>query len=130
MRFTEHELTAALRGQDGLAAQRRDVRGQGGHRHGVGPVEPASALTCRSVKVGRLPGPTWTSGGATSTGRTCPPSPSRAWKPQTVGSLVEDRPGQVRRAIVVKARTALVQSALTHVPSRQDPDTLVAPDHL
>lgn len=37
--------------------------------------------------------------------------------------------GKLRRTIVVKARTALVQSALSHVPPRRDPDALSAPDH-
>ena len=48
----------------------------------------------------------------------------------TVESLVEGRLGRVRRAMVVKARTALVQSALAHVPPRRDPDAPVVPDHL
>ena len=32
--------------------------------------------------------------------------------------------------MAVNARTALVKSALAHVPPRQDPDALVVPDHL
>ncbi len=49
---------------------------------------------------------------------------------ETVESLVGDGLGKVRRVIVVKTRTALVQSALAHLPPRQDPDALVVPDHL
>lgn len=38
--------------------------------------------------------------------------------------------GRLRRAVVLKARVALVQAALAGVPPRQDPDALVVPDHL
>jgi hypothetical protein len=31
---------------------------------------------------------------------------------------------------MVQARTALVQTALSHVPPRSDPDALIVPDHL
>jgi hypothetical protein len=47
-----------------------------------------------------------------------------------VASVLGDAGGKVRRAVVVRARTALVQTALAHVPPRQDPDALVVPDHL
>ena len=132
MRFTEHELTAALTGAAKmvLAAQRRDVRrgkadidtvwdqlsqyqrfqvldGLGGQ---VLPV--LVALPDADVEPGSRP--TFTDRQVT----------------ETVERLVEDRLGRVRRAMVVKARTALVQSALAHVPPRQDPDVLVVPDHL
>jgi hypothetical protein len=53
---------------------------------------------------------------------------------EQVRAAVEDRLGDglrgVRRMVVVKARTALVQVALASVPPRQDPDALVVPDHL
>ena len=49
---------------------------------------------------------------------------------ETVEGLVGDGPGKLRRAVVVQARTALVQSALSNVPPRQDPDALTVPDHL
>ena len=48
----------------------------------------------------------------------------------TVDAVVGDAPGKLRRAVIVKARTALVQSALSHVPPRRDPDALTVPDHL
>ena len=38
--------------------------------------------------------------------------------------------GRLRRAVVLRARVALVQAALAGVPPRQDPDALVVPDHL
>ncbi|HEY1178894.1 MAG TPA: hypothetical protein VGF17_22300, partial [Phytomonospora sp.] len=45
------------------------------------------------------------------------------------GTLGDDV-GRVRRAALVKARVALVQLALSHVPPRSDPDALIVPDHL
>ncbi|MGI8522283.1 MAG: hypothetical protein ACR2K3_03090 [Nocardioides sp.] len=47
----------------------------------------------------------------------------------TVEAVVGDGPGRLRRAVIVQARTALVQSALAHVPPRQDPHSLTVPDH-
>ena len=51
-----------------------------------------------------------------------------------VAAAVEERLGDaskgVRRKVLVKARTALVQVALAAVPPRQDPDALIVPDHL
>ena len=38
--------------------------------------------------------------------------------------------GRHRRAVLLRARVALVQAALAGVPPRQDPDALVVPDHL
>jgi hypothetical protein len=47
-----------------------------------------------------------------------------------VETVLGDAGGRLRRAVVVKTRTALVQTALAHLPPRQDPDALVVPDHL
>jgi hypothetical protein len=53
---------------------------------------------------------------------------------EQVGAAVEERLGAelkgMRRKVLVKARTALVQVALANVPPRQDPDALIVPDHL
>jgi hypothetical protein len=43
---------------------------------------------------------------------------------EVVAGLVGDDLGRLRRLVVVKARTALVQRALAHVPPRLDPDAL------
>jgi hypothetical protein len=43
---------------------------------------------------------------------------------EVVAGLVGDDLGRLRRAVVVKARTALVQTALANVPPRLDPDAL------
>ena len=39
-----------------------------------------------------------------------------------------DELGRMRRKVVVAARTALVRTALDHLPPRQDPDALIVPD--
>lgn len=46
----------------------------------------------------------------------------------TVEELVDDELGRVRRAVLVRARVALVQAALAHVPKRLDPDALLNPE--
>jgi len=43
---------------------------------------------------------------------------------EVVAGLVGDDLGRLRRLVVIKARTALVQRALAHVPPRLDPDAL------
>jgi hypothetical protein len=41
-----------------------------------------------------------------------------------VAGLVGDDLGWLRRQVTVQARTALVQTALAHLPPRLDPDAL------
>jgi hypothetical protein len=43
---------------------------------------------------------------------------------ETVAGLVGEDLGKLRRAVVIKARTALVQTALANLPPRLDPDAL------
>jgi hypothetical protein len=130
MRFTEHELTAALTGAAKaiLATQRKDVRrGRADidtvwhemDRHqrfqlldqlGAQILPVLVALPDIEVAAGTRP---------TYTDREVR---------ETVEALVEDGPGKLRRAVIVKTRTALVQSALSHVPPRSDPDALTVSD--
>jgi hypothetical protein len=132
VRFTEHEMTAALTGaaKTVLAAQRKDVRrGKvdidtvwkelGGYQRfqlldqlGSQLLPVLVALPDVDVAVGTR---------ATYTDREVS---------ETVEDVLGDGGGKLRRAVLVKARTALVQSALAHLPPRQDPDALVVPDHL
>jgi hypothetical protein len=49
---------------------------------------------------------------------------------ETIEAVLGDSGGKLRRAVIVKTRTALVQTALAHLPPRQDPDALIVPDHL
>ena len=43
---------------------------------------------------------------------------------EVVAGFVGSEGGKLRRAVAVKARTALVMTALAHVPARLDPDVL------
>ena len=132
MRFTEHELTAALTGaaKTVLAAQHKDVRRGKQDIDAVwdeldrfqrfqildslgGQVLPVLvALPDIDVETGTRP--TFSDEQVT----------------EVVEGLVGDELGRVRRKVVVKARVALVQTALAHVPPRSDPDALIVPDHL
>ena len=132
MRFTEHEMTAALTGaaKTVLAAQRKDVRrGKadidtvweelGGYQRfqlldqlGSQLLPVLVALPDVDVAVGTR---------ASYTDREVS---------ETVVGVLGDGGGKLRRAVLVKAGTALVQSALAHLPPRQDPDALIVPDHL
>ena len=130
MRFTEHELTAALTGAAKvmLAAQRKDVR--------KGKVDIDTAwdrmdryqrfqlldalgaqiqpvlVALPDVEVAPGTRPTYTDGQVRD----------------AVEARLEEGGGKLRRAVMVKARTALVQAALGSVPPRLDPDALTAPD--
>jgi hypothetical protein len=132
VRFTEHEMTAALTGaaKSVLATQRKDVRrGKADidtvwdeldrydrfqllDQLGSQLLPVLVALPDVEVAVGTR---------ASYTDREVS---------ETVESVLGDGGGKLRRAVVVRARTALVQSALAHLPPRQDPDALVVPDHL
>jgi hypothetical protein len=132
MRFTEHELTSAVTGvaKSILAGQRKDVR------RGLVDIETVWAEMDRYQRfqlldqlgsqilpvLVALPDVTVAAGErATYSDRDVS---------QTVEAVLEDVSGRVRRAVLVKTRTALVQSALSHIPPRQDPDALIVPDHL
>ncbi|GAA2140485.1 hypothetical protein GCM10009844_10140 [Nocardioides koreensis] len=132
MRFTEHELTAAVTGaaKAVLAAQRKDVR-KGKQDidvvwdemdryqrfqllDAVGTQVLAVLVALPDVDVEPGTRPTFTDEQVTG----------------TVEGLVGEEMGRVKRRVVVKARVALVQTALAHVPPRSDPDALIVPDHL
>lgn len=132
MKLTERELTAALEGaaKSVLAAQDKDVRK--GRRTaddawaaltkyqryvmlaGLGEqlLGPLVALPDREVAIGERP------------------SASDA----EIEAAVQERGGDelrgLRGKVVLKARVALVQLALSQIPPRSDPDALVVPDHL
>ena len=130
MRFTEHELTAALTGaaKSVLAAQSRDIRKgrtdvdavwDSMDRYERFQLLDALGGQILPVLVG-LPDVEVAPG-------TRPSYPDRQIS-EVVAGLVGDEGGRLRRAVVVKARTALVQTALAHVPPRLDPDALIVPD--
>lgn len=132
MRFTEHELTVALTGaaKAALAAQRKDVRRGKADIDDVwddmdryerfqvldqlGAELLPALVALPDVEVAAGTRPSYTDHEVT----------------ETVESLLGEGVGKVKRAIIVKARTALVQAALASLPPRQDPDALIVPDHL
>ena len=132
MRFTEHELTAALTGaaKAVLATQRKDVR-RG--RADIDTVWNDLDRYQRFQLLDQLGSeilPVLVALPDVERASATGPSYSDSEVAETVESLVGDGLSKVRRVVVVKTRTALVQSALAHLPPRQDPDTLVVPDHL
>ena len=131
MRFTEHELTAALTGaaKAMLTAQRRDLR-RG--RTDVDTVWEEMDRYQRFQLLDQLGGQVLPVLVALPDVEVAPgtrPTYTDAQVRETVEGLVGDDAGRLRRAVVVKARTALVQTALSHVPPRRDPDALTVPDH-
>jgi hypothetical protein len=132
VRFTEYELTAALTGAAKvmLAAQRKDVR-RG--RADVDTVWDEMDRYQRFQLLDQLGAqilPVLVALPDTPVAPGERPTYTDLQVRETVDALVGDGPGKLRRAVIVKARTALVQSALSHVPPRRDPDALTVPDHL
>ncbi|HEX3222491.1 MAG TPA: hypothetical protein VHR35_07980 [Nocardioides sp.] len=132
MRFTEHELTMALTGaaKAVLATQRRDVR-RG--RADIDAVWDELDRYQRFQILDRLGAQLLPVLVALPDVEVAPgtrPSYTDAEVAETVETVLGDAGGRLRRAVVVKTRTALVQTALAHLPPRQDPDALVVPDHL
>jgi hypothetical protein len=130
MRFTEHELTAALTGaaKSVLAAQSRDIR-KG--RTDVASVWDTMDRYERFQLLDALGGQILPVLVALPDVEVAPgtrPSYSDRQVGEVVAGLVGDEGGRLRRAVAVKARTALVQTALAHVPPRLDPDALITPD--
>jgi hypothetical protein len=130
MRFTEHELTAALTGaaKSVLAAQSRDIR-KG--RTDVDAVWDSMDRYERFQLLDALGGqilPVLVALPDVEVAPGARPSYPDRQISEVVAGLVGDEGGRLRRAVVVKARTALVQTALAHVPPRLDPDALIVPD--
>lgn len=132
MRFTEHELTAALTGaaKTVLASQRRDVR------RGKRDVDDAWEEMDRYQRFKILDA----LGGqllpvlVALPDVTVEPGTRPAFTDEQVTTAVEsltpDDAKGLRRKVGIRARVALVKIALSHVPPRIDPDALVVPDHL
>ncbi|GAA4706874.1 hypothetical protein [Nocardioides conyzicola] len=132
MRFTERELTAALTGaaKSVLAAQDKSVRkgrrsvdeawqsltqfGRFQLLDGLGDQVLPVLVALPDIEVEAGTRPTFTAAQVAS----------------TVEATIGDDVGRVRRAVLVKARVAMVTIALSHLPVRQDPDALIVPDHL
>jgi hypothetical protein len=132
VRFTEHELTSALTGaaKSLVAARNKDVR-RG--RADIDTVWDALDRYARFQMLDALGSELLPVLVALPDVEVAPgtrPSYSDREVAATVESVLGDEGGRLKRAVLVKARTALTQTALAHVPPRQDPDALVVPDSL
>jgi hypothetical protein len=132
MRLTERELTVALEGaaKSVLAAQDKGVR------KGRRTADEAWAALSRFQRYQMLDGL-----GAQVLGvLVALPDVEVAigtrptFTDEQVVSAVREKAGEdasgLRAKVLLKARVALVQLALSHVPPRADPDALIVPDHL
>lgn len=131
MRFTEHELTAALTGaaKAVLTAQRKDVR-RG--RVDVDTVWDEMDRYQRFLILDQLGAQVLPVLVALPDVQVDPgtrPTYTDLQVREAVDVHVGDVSGKLRRAVIVRARAALVQSALSQVPVRRDPDALDVPDH-
>lgn len=129
MRFTEHELTAALTGAaKSVMASRRKFRKGGADIDAawdeMDRYERFQLLDALGGQV--LPVLVALPDVEVAPGTRA--SYSTKQVTETVTELVEDDLGKLRRAVVIKARTALVQIALDSIPPRLDPDALGLPE--
>jgi len=122
MRFTEHELTAAVTGaaKSVMASKRmskrgRDIDAQWDSLDRYQQFKLLDAVGTQVLPVlVALPDVEVASGSR--------PSYSNQQVQEVVAGLVDDDLGRLQRLVAVKARTALVQTALAHIPPRLDPD--------
>ncbi|MEO5852271.1 MAG: hypothetical protein ABIQ15_07140 [Nocardioides sp.] len=129
MRFTEHEMTAALTGaaKTVLAARRRDVR------RGRVDIDTVWEQMDRHARFVLLDGlgdqvlPVLVALPDVEVALGTRPSYSDREVAEVVEALAGTELGRLRRAVMVKARTALVQSALAALPPRTDPDAPTGP---
>ncbi|KRB79632.1 hypothetical protein ASE01_23175 [Nocardioides sp. Root190] len=127
MRFTEHELTVALAGAGKLVvASNRKLR-----RKGV-DIDTVWAEMDRFQRFKVLDAlgdqilPVLVALPDVEVAAGARPSYTDSEISEVVARLAGDGLGRVKRAVVVKARTALVQAALAALPPRLDPDGLVS----
>ena len=132
MRFTEHELTAALTGaaKAVLASQRKDVRRGKADIDAVWDEMDRYQRFQLLDRLGTEILPVLVALPDVEVATGTRPSYTDREVRETVESLVGEGPGRLRRTVIVTSRTALVQSALGHLPPRSDPDALTVPDHL
>jgi hypothetical protein len=132
VRFSEHELTAALTGvaKGVLARQHKDVR-RG--RADIDTVWEGLDRYQRFQLLDRLGAEVLPVLVALPDVEVAPGDRATYTDAEvraTVESLLDEGTGRLRRAVIVTSRVALTQEALGHVPPRSDPDTLTVPDHL
>ncbi len=125
MRFSEHELTAALTGAaKSVMASRKKLR------RGAVDIETEWNAMDRFEQfklldaLGRQILPVLVALPDVEVAPGTRPSYSTEQVRETVAGLVEHESGRLRRVAVVKVRTALVQTALANVPPRLDSNAL------
>jgi hypothetical protein len=132
MRFTEHELTAALTGaaKTVVAAKHRDVRrGKRTPDDVWGEMDRLQRFHVLDALGGQLlPVLVALPDVEVETGTR--PAFTDEQVTEAVASQLGEGTSGLRRKVELRARTALVRIALEHVPPRSDPDGLVVPDHL
>jgi len=132
MRFTEHEMTAALTGaaKAVLAAQTKDVR-RG--KQDVDAVWDEMDRFQRYTLLDSL-GTQVLPVLVALPDVDVEPGTRPTFTDEQISTAVEgqvgDELGRLKRKVAVQARVALVQLALANVPPRIDPDALIVPDHL
>ncbi len=133
MRFTEHELTAALNGaaKSVLAAQRKDIR------KGKVEVEEVweSMDRYQRFKLQDALGDQVLPVLIALPDVAVEPGTRPTFTDTQITEVVEEKLGEggggrLRRKAVVMTRVALVKVALASVPPRRDPDALLGPDDL
>jgi hypothetical protein len=128
MRFSEHELTVAVTGaaKSVMAAKKKS------RKRGV-DIDTAWDTMDRYQKfklldaVGSQILPVLAALPDVEVAPGTRPTYSAQQVEEIVAGLVGDELGKLRRMVTVKARTALVQTALEHIPPRPDPDALGMP---
>jgi hypothetical protein len=130
MRITEHELTRAMEAAaKSVLAVRRSNRRRDVEQVWAGMTRYQRYQLLDSLGDQVLPVLVALPDVEVATGTR--PTYTDAQVEQVVREQLDATPGgRLRRAVVLKARVALVQAALAGVPPRQDPDALVVPDHL
>jgi hypothetical protein len=128
MRFSEHELTVAVTGAaKSVMAARKKFR-----KRGV-DIDTAWDTMDRYQKfklldaVGSQILPVLAALPDVEVAPGTRPTYSALQVEEIVAGMVGDELGKLRRMVTVKARAALVQTALTHIPPRPDPDALGMP---
>lgn len=130
MRFTEHELTAALTGaaKSVVAARKK------GRKKSAEDIDSAWDAMDRYERYQLLDAlgsqilPVLTALPDVAVPPGTRPSYSNQQVSEVVKALIGEDLGKLQRAAAVKVRTALVQAALANVPKRVDPDALGTQD--
>ena len=127
MRFSEYELTAAVTGAaKSVLAGKKRIRKRGGDIDSEWNTMDRYQRFKLLDAVGSQIVPVLQALPDVEVAPGTRPTYSARQIQEVVAGLVGDDLGAVRRMVTVKARTALVQTALTHIPPRPDPDAFGA----